>query len=121
MRVVQSLTDQTGAAMNTYRVTAPEMAIVAATRGMAGLGAGLLISSLLTPNTRRTLGWTLLAIGAVSTVPILMALTGKRDGARESPELGNAATGNGDGNALNESVPYFARDHERPLQSGDHR
>ena len=105
--------------MNTYRVTAPEMAIVAATRGMAGLGAGLLISSLLAPNTRHTLGWTLLAIGAVSTVPILMALTGKRDGARGSPGAGNAAmASDGDANALSETVPYFAREHERPLQSG---
>lgn len=65
--------------MRTYHVALPEMAIVAATRGMAGAGIGLLASSYLQPETRRTLGWTLLAIGALSTIPIAMALLGRRD------------------------------------------
>ncbi|MEO8739612.1 MAG: hypothetical protein ABI537_07915 [Casimicrobiaceae bacterium] len=55
------------------------MAIVAATRGMAGAGAGLLVSEFLRPETRRTLGWTLLAIGALSTIPIAMTLFARRD------------------------------------------
>src|SRR5664279_4024967 len=76
--------------MNSYRVTIPELAIVAATRGMAGLGAGLLLSSLVAPNTKKTLGWTLLAIGAASTIPILMALTGKR---RSSPRAAQVNAG----------------------------
>lgn len=45
--------------------------------GMAG--AGLLLSDFLRPDTRRTLGWTLLAIGALTTIPIAMALFGKRE------------------------------------------
>jgi hypothetical protein len=65
--------------MKTYAVTVPEIAIVAATRGMAGAGIGLLVSDFLRPDTRRTLGWTLLAIGALSTIPIAMALFGKRE------------------------------------------
>jgi len=65
--------------MKTYNVTFPEIAIVAATRGMAGAGAGLLLASFLRPDTRRTLGWTLLAIGALTTIPIAMALFGKRE------------------------------------------
>jgi len=64
--------------MRTYNVALPEMAIVAATRGMAGAGAGLLLSNYLRPETRRTLGWTLFAIGALSTIPIAMALFGHR-------------------------------------------
>jgi hypothetical protein len=66
--------------MKTYQVTLPEMAIVAATRGMAGAGAGLLLADAIRPETRKAVGWTLLAIGAISTVPIVMALFGKRDG-----------------------------------------
>jgi hypothetical protein len=66
--------------MKTYNVALPEMAIVAATRAMAGAGAGLLLSSYLEPDTRRTLGWTLLAIGALTTIPIAMALFGDRAG-----------------------------------------
>jgi hypothetical protein len=65
--------------MKTYNVTVPEIAIVAATRGMAGAGAGLLLAGFLRPETRRTLGWTLLAIGALTTIPIAMALFGKRE------------------------------------------
>ena len=65
--------------MKTYDVTVPEIAIVAATRGMLGAGAGLLLADLLRPDTRRTLGWTLLAIGALTTIPIAMALFGKRE------------------------------------------
>jgi hypothetical protein len=71
--------------MKTYNVTVPEIAIVAATRGMAGAGAGLLLAGFLRPDTRRTLGWTLLAIGALTTIPIAMALFGKR----ERPALGD--------------------------------
>jgi len=60
--------------MRTYNVALPEMAIVAGTRAMAGAGAGLLLSSYLAPDTRRTLGWTLLAIGA----PVILLIGGLR-------------------------------------------
>jgi hypothetical protein len=65
--------------MKTYVVTVPEVALVAATRGMAGAGLGLLVAGALRPDTRRILGWTLLTIGALSTIPIAMTLFGKRD------------------------------------------
>lgn len=65
--------------MKAYNVTAPEIALVAATRGMAGAGVGLLLAPFLRPDTRRTLGWTLLAIGAATTIPIVMALVGSRE------------------------------------------
>ena len=65
--------------MKTYNVTVPEIGIVAATRGMAGAGIGLLLASYLRPETRRAVGWTLLAVGALTTIPIVMALIGKRE------------------------------------------
>ena len=65
--------------MKTYAVTVPEIAVVAATRGIAGAGVGLLVAGLLPHDTRRTLGWTLLTIGALTTIPIAMALFGKRE------------------------------------------
>ena len=64
--------------MKTYSVTVPEIGIVAATRGMAGAGIGLLVAQYLRPEHRRTIGWTLLTIGVLSTIPIVMALVGKR-------------------------------------------
>jgi len=65
--------------MKTYPVTLPEMAIVALTRGMAGAGLGLLVAGSMQRETRRALGWTLFALGAASTVPILFALLGNRN------------------------------------------
>lgn len=65
--------------MKTYNVTFPEIGIVAATRGMAGAGAGLLLADFIPKDTRRAVGWTLLAIGLLTTIPIAMALFGKRE------------------------------------------
>ncbi len=65
--------------MKTHPVTLPEMAIVAMTRGMAGAGAGLLLAGRIRPDVRRAVGWTLLAVGAATTVPILLSFLGKRN------------------------------------------
>ncbi len=51
-----------------------ELAFVAGTRAIAGAGIGLLLSDFLKPETRKTVGWTLLAIGALTTVPIAVGL-----------------------------------------------
>ncbi len=65
--------------MKTYNVSVPEIGIIAATRGMAGAGIGLLVAEYLRPETRRAVGWTLLTVGALTTIPIVMALVGKRE------------------------------------------
>ena len=65
--------------MKTYTVTVPEVGLVAVTRAMAGAGVGLLVADYLRPETRRAVGWTLLGVGIVTTVPIVMALLGKRE------------------------------------------
>lgn len=65
--------------MKTHPVTLPEMAIVAMTRGMAGAGVGLLVAERVPPRVRRAVGWTLLAVGAATTVPIVLSFLGKRD------------------------------------------
>ena len=65
--------------MKTHPVTLPEMAIVAMTRGMAGAGAGLLLAGRMPPEVRRAVGWTLLAVGAATTIPIVLSFLAKRD------------------------------------------
>ena len=65
--------------MQTHPVTLPEMALVAMTRGMAGAGIGLLLSERVPSQARRAVGWTLLAVGAATTIPILLSFLGKRD------------------------------------------
>ena len=58
-------------AMNTIDLSLPEFAFVAATRGMAGAGVGLLVSDLFKAAAKRkAVGWTLFAIGALTTIPI---------------------------------------------------
>jgi len=64
--------------MKTLDVSLPEMFFVAATRGMAGAGVGLLASNYLAPETRRHVGWTLLGIGLVTTLPILATVVARR-------------------------------------------
>jgi hypothetical protein len=52
----------------------PELALIAATRGLAGAGIGLLIADKLSATTRSRLGWSLLALGAATTVPLLASV-----------------------------------------------
>jgi len=59
-------------------VTFPELAFVAITRGLAGAGVGLLLADFVAPAARKPLGWSLLAIGALTTVPIAATLLTRR-------------------------------------------
>ncbi|HMG20586.1 MAG TPA: hypothetical protein VK607_04685 [Kofleriaceae bacterium] len=60
--------------MRVQHVSFPELAIVAGTRGMLGLGIGLLAAERLRASKRRALGWTLVAIGAASTIPLALRM-----------------------------------------------
>lgn len=51
-------------------VSFPELMLVAGTRALAGIGVGLLVAGHLTARQRRALGLGLLAIGALSTIPL---------------------------------------------------
>ncbi len=65
--------------MKKAALTLPEIALIAGTRGMLGAGAGLLLANRLNDDQRRTLGWTLLIIGAISTVPLAIQVLSKRE------------------------------------------
>jgi hypothetical protein len=58
----------------TVTVSVPELAFVAGTRGLAGAGIGLPASRYLSPASRRSVGLTLLTIGALTTLPIAAAV-----------------------------------------------
>jgi len=60
--------------MREHRVTLPEIALIAGTRGLIGFGAGLLISGRMTAAQRRAVGLTLVVAGALSTIPIAWRL-----------------------------------------------
>lgn len=61
------------------RVTVPELALIAVTRGAIGFGAGLLLADKLKHERRQALGWSLFLSGLASTVPIAMHVFGKKD------------------------------------------
>ncbi len=52
----------------------PEIAIIAGTRAALGAGIALLLADRLNPDQRRAVGWTLFAVGAITTVPIAIQL-----------------------------------------------
>ena len=72
--------------MRERRITVPELFVLAATRGMIGLGIGLLISGRLDADRRKIVGSTLLAVGALSTIPIAWRVFGRQTNHRRMPE-----------------------------------
>jgi hypothetical protein len=56
--------------MQDHRITMPELGLIAATRGMLGFGAGLLASEHFARDRRAGIGWMLVAIGVLSTLPL---------------------------------------------------
>jgi hypothetical protein len=57
--------------------TIPEIMLVAGTRVALGVGIGLLISDRLNRDQRKGAGWALLAIGVLSTIPIVKGVLAK--------------------------------------------
>ena len=64
--------------MKTADLTLPEIALIAGTRGMLGAGLALLLGERLEGKKRRVVGWTLLAVGVVTTIPLLVDVLSKR-------------------------------------------
>jgi hypothetical protein len=67
-----------GGAMKKAELTLPEIALIAGTRGMLGAGAGLLLAERLNDDQRKAIGWTLLIIGTISTIPLALEVLSKR-------------------------------------------
>jgi hypothetical protein len=65
-------------------LTIPEIMLIGGTRVALGTGLGLLIADKLSRDARRGAGWALLAVGVLSTVPIVMGVLGKSQVARRA-------------------------------------
>lgn len=59
-----------------------EFAFIVATRAALGAGVGLLLSQKLPEQQRRSIGFTLLTIGILTTIPAALALYSGREAAR---------------------------------------
>jgi hypothetical protein len=64
--------------MRETRISIPELVLVGATRGMLGIGIGLLLSGKLGDERRIAIGATLAVIGALSTIPLAFEILGGR-------------------------------------------
>ena len=60
--------------MRNITLPLPWFGFVVATRAALGVGIGLLVSEKLAATPRRRAGWTLVAIGAATTVPAALAI-----------------------------------------------
>lgn len=58
--------------MRQTQISLPELVLIAGTRAIAGAGLGLLLADKLPMLQRKAIGWTMLLIGAATTVPLLM-------------------------------------------------
>jgi len=54
------------------------LALLAGTRGALGAGVGLLLSDKLSEEQRKNFGWTLVAVGVLTTIPLAAMLFGHR-------------------------------------------
>ena len=63
--------------MREARVTLPELALIAGTRAALGAGLGFLLADCFTKDQRKGVGWTLLLVGALSTIPLAFAALGR--------------------------------------------
>ncbi|KAF0220474.1 MAG: hypothetical protein FD174_1128 [Geobacteraceae bacterium] len=63
--------------MKEAKLTLPELALIAGTRGALGAGIALLLADKLSREERKAVGWTLFLVGAISTIPLARNVMGK--------------------------------------------
>jgi hypothetical protein len=62
--------------MRETNLTLPEVILIAGTRVALGVGVGLLISEKMDRSARRAAGVALFAVGALTTIPLVMRVFG---------------------------------------------
>ena len=63
--------------MKERMLTLPDLALIAGTRIALGVGIGLLFADKLNADHRKGAGWALLAVGVLTTIPLVMNVLGK--------------------------------------------
>jgi hypothetical protein len=61
------------------KFTLAEIMLLAGTRVALGMGIGLLLSTRLDDDQRKAAGWALVFVGAITTIPLVMDVIGKRN------------------------------------------
>jgi hypothetical protein len=58
--------------MKEHELTVPQIGLIAGTRAMLGAGIALLLADKLSAEQRQAIGWTLFAVGALTTIPLAL-------------------------------------------------
>ena len=66
--------------MKEVQLTRPELGFIVVTRAMLGAGIALLLADRLDKDQRKAVGVTLALIGAVTTIPAILAVFAKCEG-----------------------------------------
>jgi hypothetical protein len=64
--------------MRKTELTVPEIGLIAATRALLGAGVALLFADRLTAEQRQAIGWTLVGVGALTTIPLAIQVLSSR-------------------------------------------
>jgi len=64
--------------MKKAALTLPEIMLIAGTRVMLGVGAGLLLADIIREDKKKKVGWSLFLVGAISTIPLALDVFSKR-------------------------------------------
>jgi hypothetical protein len=62
--------------MRTYPLMVPQIGLIAGTRMALGVGIGFLLAPRLSDEQRRAAGWALVAVGALTTIPLALQVFG---------------------------------------------
>jgi hypothetical protein len=78
--------------MNEVQITRPELGFIVITRAMLRAGVALLLADRLGPDQRKAVGVTLALIGAITTIPALLAVFAKSE--RKRPAIKSSVFSN---------------------------
>ncbi|HUB26538.1 MAG TPA: hypothetical protein VL992_14025 [Tepidisphaeraceae bacterium] len=70
--------------MKKAQLSIRELSLIAGTRAVAGAGLGLLLADRIPSDRRKTIGWSLLAVGALSTIPLAIDVIRSRMNGNET-------------------------------------
>lgn len=68
-----------------HQLNTSDIIMLAVTRGMLGAGIGLLIAGKMSAEQRLAVGRTLVAVGAITTVPLAFRVFGTHDALNAAP------------------------------------
>jgi len=70
--------------MTPRMITLPELGLISGTRAALGAGIALLLADRLSDEQRRAVGWTLLGVGAITTIPLFAEVVLRHPSAEQS-------------------------------------